>query len=599
MSSAAQPLISRIVSIEDLFLAGAFVPAAVQRDYQWRSQQCKMLLTDLDRTFSSSSFAAPTGTGTLAPAAPETEGDRIDPELSTEGTVTEAGRLDHYMLGSIVVTPAENGKHPVYDGLQRLTTLTVLMAVLRDLTTDSAIRERLDGLIRANTAGTFRVTLSGKDVTLVRQIQPRGEAIKIRRGTAPSDMGRRIRIAAQVFREQIKPWDAARRDAFTRFLLSQVHVDLQEAQDVRLARQMFVTTNMRGKSLNRVDLLKGQLVDITDNEATATAVVAHWNGARNVMGDEFERLLVAVDFIERQASQSDDCLNALADFVSEKRGPDGIEAWVQRLTMFAGDLLELNQLMQTPPVDEFSSNVWRLQLFRWDHWRPLALLWFADYRRAKKQGGPGAAKKIEAAHRRFAALHKRCVGITLCGFSAADRERIFGRAIGQVSRGDNPLSSTGALAFNQLQIARIAEALRVPITDQEVRSTLIRWFEAMQHTPFVPHYVREATVEHVLPRRPAAGSDWIANFPDVDARYLACNTLGNLAALDRVRNEKLKNAEFVGKVAVFQSAASEFATLRDIGGDQLWTAAAIAARTARLAVDIETALDLPAAYVKA
>jgi Protein of unknown function (DUF1524) len=191
------------------------------------------------------------------------------------------------------------------------------------------------------------------------------------------------------------------------------------------------------------------------------------------------------------------------------------------------------------------------------------------------------------------------MGITLCGFSASDRERIFGRAIAQASRGDNPLSSTGALAFNQLQINRIAETLRVPLTDQEMRSTLIRWFETMQHTPVVPEYLGQATVEHILPRRPSAGSDWLLAFPDVEERYLACNTLGNLAALDRVRNEKLKNAEFKAKVVVFEEASAEFVTLSAISGDQPWTSAAISDRTARLAGEIEAALDLPTAFVKA
>ena len=47
------------------------------------------------------------------------------------------------MLGAMVVTPPMTpGNHHVYDGLQRLTTLTVLLAVLRDLTKDAALARR-------------------------------------------------------------------------------------------------------------------------------------------------------------------------------------------------------------------------------------------------------------------------------------------------------------------------------------------------------------------------------------------------------------------------------------------------------------------------
>jgi Protein of unknown function DUF262/Protein of unknown function (DUF1524) len=598
-SMSGVPLSTHVLTVEALFRLGIYAPAAVQRDYQWRSPQVRALLNDLDRTFSASSLVDRPPDDEPAAHATEAEPDRIDTDLgaalNSDAPGDAPAKLDHYMLGAIVVTPAVGGQRQVYDGLQRLTTLTILMAVLRDLCDASELQERLDGLIRFDER-QFRVVLAGRDSTLARQIQPRGEAIKARRTEAPSDMAGRIRVAAQVFRESIKPWSASRRLAFTHFLLERVFIDLVEARDPRLARQIFVTTNMRGKNLNRVDLLKGQLVDIADNEATATAIVAHWNGARNASGDQFERLLVAVDFIERQSPQGDDCLNALAEYVKEKRGPAGIEAWIQRLTMFAGDLLELDDHMQRPPTDVFTANIWRLQLFRWDQWRPLALLWLADYRRAKKQGGPGAKQKIEAAERRFAALHKRCMGISLCGFSAADRERIFARAISQTSRGINPLSSSGALAFPQVQINRIAETLRLPLTDKDVRSMLIRWAESVSYEAEIPMFVREATVEHILPRRIAVTSDWAKTFPDVDERYLACNALGNLSGLDKSRNEKLKNADFTDKARVFAEAQKDYHTLRDVRLNEPWTAVSIAERTRQFAAHIESALDLPAAY---
>lgn len=584
------PLVSRIVDIENLFLSGAFAPAPVQRDYQWLTAHCRTLLTDVDRTFAASSLATKSAAVEINDTVPDD--DRVDADLSAENKMAPSPPLDHYMLGAMVVTAMTPGNHHVYDGLQRLTTLTVLLAVLRDLTKDAALRERLDRLIRRED-GMFRVTLPGKDPTLARQIQPRGEAIRNRRTPPVSDMGRRVRIAAQVFREALKPWTTARRDAFTTFLLQHVYVDLQTAGDARLARQIFVTTNMRGAPLDRVDLLKGQLVDIADTEPAAASVVANWNAARTVAGNQFERLLGAVDLIERQAPQGDDCLNALAEYVARTRGPAGVGGFTQRLGLFATDMVALDEAVRTPPTDAFTAALWRLQLVRWDTWRPLALLWFADYRRAIQNPSPASRRKIDAATRRFAALHRRCVAMTLAGFSAADRERIFARAIQQASRGQSPLASTGALAFTDIQITRIGETLRTPLTDKDVRLTLVRWLESMHYDMVIPQHVREATVEHILPRRPAPGSDWIAAFPDPEARYMACNAFGNLAALDKARNEGLRNADFAGKRDVLRAAAADYHTLADIPADGAWTAEVIDARTDKLATQVETALELP------
>ncbi len=586
------PLSSQILAIEDLFMGGAFSPAPVQRDYQWRTVHCRDLLDDIERTFSNSGLSPPSLASDSSHAELEAADDRIDADLTLAPAADKAGPLDHYMLGAMVVTPPVEGRCHVYDGLQRLTTLTVLMAVLRDLSKSTAVRDRLDGLIRLQN-GQFRVLLPGNDPTLARQIQPRGEAIRIRRTPPTSDMGRRVRIAAQVFREALKPWAADRRDAFTDFLLRRVYVDLQTAADPRLARQIFVTTNMRGEPLDRVDLLKGQLVDIADDDDTAATVVANWNAARAIAGDQFPRLLTAVDLIERQAPQGEDHLNALAEHIATTRGAGGVGVFTQRLGHHAADLAALDAVFECPPNDAFAASLWRLQLIRWDAWRPLALLWFADYRRATQNPNAISKRKVDAAFRRFGALHRRCVAMTLAGFSSGDRERIFARAIAQASRGENPLASTGALAFSDLQIARIRESLRTPLTDKDVRLTLIRWLESSHYDGAIPAYVREATVEHILPRRPAIGSEWIAAFPDPEARYMACNAFGNLAALDKARNEGLRNADFSAKSAVLVQAAADFKTLADLTEATAWTAEAIEARTERLARHVEAQLDLP------
>lgn len=592
------PLSSRIMTVEDLFLAGLYTPAPVQRDYQWLASHCRDLLADVDRAFTSSSLAPQPSDPDAARQAADLHDDadeRIDTDLARPSEAGDTAPLDHYMLGAMVLTEVGEGRFHVYDGLQRLTTLTVLIAVLRDLSRTGPLRQRLARMIR-QPDGAFRIVLPGKDTTLAKQIQSEGEAARSRRTVPTSDMGRRVRTAAQVFRDGVKPWPAERRDAFATFLLGHVHVDVQIAGDPRLARQIFVTTNMRGEPLDRVDLLKGQLVDIADDETVAGVVVANWNAARATAGDQFERLLTAVDLIERQSPQSEDHLNALAEHVAATRGAKGVARFTQRLSEMAYDMAALDALFAGTPEDAFTASIWRLQLIRWDTWRPLALLWFADYRRATQTPGSISQRKVAAAERRFDALHRRCMAMTLAGFSAGDRERIFARAIAQVSRGANPLVSSGALAFSDVQIARITECLRTPLTEKDVRLTLVRWLESMRYTAAIPRRVREATVEHILPRRPGLGSDWTASFPDPETRYMACNALGNLAALDKARNEGLRNVDFSSKLKVLQAAAADYLTLADVPAAAAWTSAVIEARTQRLAAEAEAALNLPPAF---
>ena len=74
---------------------------------------------------------------------------------------------------------------------------------------------------------------------------------------------------------------------------------------------------------------------------------------------------------------------------------------------------------------------------------------------------------------------------------------------------------------------------------------------------------------------------------------MACNAFGNLAALDKARNEGLRNADFAAKRDVLRAAASDYHTLADIAAVSAWTADVIVARTDILARKVEAALELP------
>ncbi|MFE2581132.1 DUF262 domain-containing protein [Streptomyces sp. NPDC059378] len=82
-----------------------------QRPYAWDVEQAVQLLTDLEESL-------------------------------------DRGTDEPYFLGSIVLVKAKgNAPAEVIDGQQRLTTLTILLALLRDLTEDPDLRGDLDRLV--------------------------------------------------------------------------------------------------------------------------------------------------------------------------------------------------------------------------------------------------------------------------------------------------------------------------------------------------------------------------------------------------------------------------------------------------------------------
>src|SRR5262249_32230280 len=176
-----------------MFRLGRFVPASVQRDFQWEERQAQELFSDLERVFAAeeaqrsdeSEAAAEEGADATIDLAPE----RDAPEREIPGPL----QCD-YFLGAMVLRPAPEGRWESFDGLQRLTSLTILLCVLRDLAGATPQGETLQTLI-VDADGEFRLALPSKDQTLRDEVQKRGEAGRARRAAPLSDTGGRIRNA--------------------------------------------------------------------------------------------------------------------------------------------------------------------------------------------------------------------------------------------------------------------------------------------------------------------------------------------------------------------------------------------------------------------
>lgn len=578
----ASALGARILNIAETFTLGHFAPAAVQRDYQWEEPECQDLFSDLERVFAAAELTRVEDNDDAR--AEEMPDDALLPDAEAPPMVFQRD----YFLGAMVVRPIGANRYEVFDGLQRLTSLAVLICVLRDLATDTELIARLDRLI-VNEQGEFRVTLPGGDPTLREEVQRRGEAGRARRAAPQSDMGARVREACTLFRREFGRWDAARRAAFVDFLLNRVQIVSIAAHDPLLASQIFVTTNARGRPLNKVELFKGQLIDIAKDEATADRIAQGWASAQTLVGDDLEDLLSALDFIERREPQGAERLTKLADHLLRRYGPADIGRWVDRLELSAHAWRDLHRRLFDPADPEAGASVWMLRLFKWKEWKPLALIWTAQY-----LNRPNDERARALFVRRFDALHRRCLAITLLGNSDLDRTKIFGRALGQVARQRDPLDQQGAFGFEPNAHARIQETLRLPLTHDELRLTLMRWIEAMHWRDRPPpRAIARASVEHILPQRPQAGSQWLTSFANEEARFNTCHALGNLAVMDYRANEGMGNGDFAAKLPVLRANAEKYRLIAEIAAQDVWTADLIAARTKRLCEYVWTELALP------
>ncbi|MBU2532783.1 MAG: DUF262 domain-containing protein, partial [Alphaproteobacteria bacterium] len=536
--TAPAPAIVAMDRIANLMRSGHFAPALIQRHFEWTREEAHLLLdnierahqrvavADQDRDHDGAGDVTASDSRDLVQQADDTtvfgvsldveEADIAAPQLQPPQP------LGGLFIGTIILRRAGVNHHEIYDGLQRFTTLTVLMSVLRDMVEDVRLKRRLDDHVNGLEGG--RLSLFGSDRTLDNHVQKPGATLRTTRANAHFEIGRRILYVKNAIRERVAGWDEARRVSFANFLMTSVWVSVLTVPDQRMAQEMFVTTNLYGKPLDVIDVLKGQLVDLlsqASNEGELGAFTDFWNSARIDAGASFTDALRAFDAIERREIQGASWPTDLGLHVASYYSSTGIARFQRRLRAHLQAWKECRRILAEPGASKLEQDFSRLQVFWWPEWHPLALKWWLEAYVAKRSPGQWETKKRVIASR-FNRLHRRCMALTLARFSEADRQKIFRNAL--VQDHDRRDVFTGALSLSIEQRRKIDRTLRAQIHDKDVWAPLTRWLEMSRWREDLPSLIPRSNTEHIRPR--AVKWDHDAD-DDMGAYNDGCFSLGN------------------------------------------------------------------------
>ena len=601
---------SRVVGIEELFQSGQFRPAAVQRDYQWTIDQSERLRRELTDAMSALQLADDDGVADIdgSDVLPEDQEDELaeDDEIGLPDEISETGAVSPkamavFYIGAIILRPVAAGQYEIFDGLQRLTTLTILLAVLRDLLKKGPVKKRLEAVI-TDGGQNFRLTHAGKDRSLITLVQKAGEAKKVRyfRSAPDSDSGKRIFDVQREYARHLKNWPIEQLESFAKFIFDHVQVSVIEIADKRLARHTFVATNLYGLPLRRDEVFKGQLIALAQDDEQAKQIEGVWNDVRLKVGDRFEEFLICCDMIERRQTQGADCLGDLIDHLEGRAAKGEILSWLGVLNSYADAWAKLVDYPKYPHGDPLGNHIWRLSFFKWRDWMPLALHWMERHRAFK---GPEKARSAQYGRtlRRFAQLHRRCMAITIYEFGEENRAEIFLKALKLAMRKSpiTPFTEEGKsgrpLDFSEKVRRDIKAALSLPIENYEVRRSLMLWYEAsLWEKDLAPSHLRAGSVEHVLPGKPALSSQWRTDFSDDGKRYMLHNSIGNMGVVDAQVNDEMGNSNFSVKKPILdrEGQFDKFKTMKDVEHIAAWTPKVIKERTERMAREIWKELGL-------
>ena len=217
-----------------------------QREYRWQDKQIRELVEDLGGKF-------------LEDYQPEHERSKVND-------------YTHYFLGSVIISKKDTANY-IVDGQQRLTSLTLLLLLLRNLQKDRPRQVNVDELIFSEKYDEKSFNIHVDERTQAMEALYNGQPIDITdRPESVQNLVLRYSDLDQAFPDELRG-DAL--PYFIDWLLENVHLVEITAYSDDDAYTIFETMNDRGLSLSPTDMLKGYLL-ANMNEQKRVSANTRW-----------------------------------------------------------------------------------------------------------------------------------------------------------------------------------------------------------------------------------------------------------------------------------------------------------------------------------
>ncbi len=226
-----RPIDGKAKSVRQLLQGVKYSIDYYQREYRWEAKQVRELVNDLSGTFL----------------------EEYEPGLSR----TKVADFPHYFLGSIIISQ-KGSESFVVDGQQRLTSLTLLLMLLRNLQGDRPDAVNIDDLIFSERYGrkTFNLAVDERALCM--------EALFDNDTFDPSDQTESVQNLYARYQDLTEMLPEELREAalpyFVDWVIDNVHLVEITAYSDDDAYKIFETMNDRGLSLSPTDMLKGYLL---------------------------------------------------------------------------------------------------------------------------------------------------------------------------------------------------------------------------------------------------------------------------------------------------------------------------------------------------
>jgi hypothetical protein len=570
--------------IRDLFSDDyLFTVPGYQRPYSWQLKQAEQLFDDLIDAHNNETIITrgePYFLGTLLMII--RPGMRWDPDGPLPpGTPQQPRDLD------------------IVDGQQRIVTLSILLAILRDLAADAAeapkatkrvadqalaICALLERLITPERnrpgaeAPSARVAISERHRALFEShVRPAGASRQAAPGAPLGPAETAMIEVRDFFRAACLKLAVEERLRFAGFLVDKCLFVLIVARNIDQGHRIFTVLNDRGLDLETQDIVKAEVLSAFRGDDGKAAEQA-WDDAAS-------RVVDAHDAKEQKNKRFSEFFSHIRTIYGQHKAPVivGVRTVVREVggeKPFLKDVVEpysavvelILKANHAGSADSTEINR-RLTYLGWQRsadWMPSTMLWLKIHR-----DDPARTLAFLKVMERFAySLRLQCL--------ATNKRATRFQPLIQAIR-DNPEVDP--------------RQLPVTLDDRERRhiwSNLTRLHDRNAQTCKLLLLrlndeiagglqgldPEDYNVEHILPKNPPAASEWQRLFAQPDLRDRSIQALGNLTLVTKSQNDRASNKDFAGKKAIyFESRTPPLALTLPLAEATEWGPDQLEART--------------------
>lgn len=493
--------------------------------------------------------------------------DLLDDTISAYRENKEA----QYFLGSMVLKINEKSENNVsyteyelLDGQQRITTVFLILACMRDMLTDyPQYQNSLAGFVYQAEDAILQQPERMRIIFNIRSDVRDfvNEHIKPLHGTCDSallkdkmqakDVNISIRnmanamLVAHEFLEENKSDIIGYLSYFLNKVLM-IYVATEELQD---AFQLFTVLNNRGVKLSSSDILKAEnLKELSAADRTSWAT--RWEEMETYFGEDFDKFLSHIRTILVKKKQTTTLLKEFDEFVYSNQEYDRTQKkYVPRTPILrrGRDTFELlysyyhtyQEVFDTDHSvvtgDYEITNYLKLMEtgFGADYWIAPVLDYYRKYRRR------GFVAFLKALDRKLSTdwITAATPTVRMENVNAILREI-------EASQDSAALLQSKTFTINKSDFERVING---DIYGRSFAKYLLLKLDLIYRgssTPIIPQAI--ASIEHILPRNPSADSQWVKDFSAAE-REEWTNKLGNLVLISRRKNTSQGNRDYVEK----------------------------------------------------